>query len=224
MGFFHVGIEERDDAAVKYLQREGACLLDRVHELLVKIHINDREAVLGNPDRMVPDPLDDAAEHVIVHCHARGDPHLPGERCVLQDHVGLPGDQPVEPVRVRVPVDHVHGKRPVVGLERGYRVLVHVLDDHKHPLEGIVKGHLRGIEEILDRDDGLGLLHHFLADRHLGEVPDNRADKRGKPLLCGDADHGEPGDVGTDQHAEEERRIGNRAAVDLLDPLYRHLR
>ena len=170
---------------------------------------------------MVTHTLDDTAELVIIHGKTRGDPHLTGQRGVLHEHIGLPGNQPVEPVRVHIAADDIIGKGLVMGFECRDCILVHVLDDDKHPLDGIVKGHLRGIEQVFYRDDRLGLLHHFLADRHLCIVPYNRPDKWCEPLLCRDPDHVKAGYVGTDQHTEKKCRIGNNTTVDLLCPLER---
>ena len=87
------------------------------------------------------------------------------------DHIGLAGDQPVQPACIYVTFDYIFCKCLVVGLQSSNGILMHVLHDYKHALDGIVKWHLSRIEEVFYGDERLGFLDNFLANRHLGEVP-----------------------------------------------------
>ena len=87
------------------------------------------------------------------------------------DHIGLAGDQPVQPVCIYVTFDHVFGQGLVVGIKGSDGILMHVLHDDKHALDGIVERHLSGVEQVFYGDKRLGLLDNFLANGHLGEIP-----------------------------------------------------
>ncbi len=72
-----------------------------------------------------------------------------------------------------------------------------------HPFDGVIKRHLRRVEEILDRYRGVRLADHLLPDRHLRELPDQLQDKRRQPPSRFKADSREPGDVRPDEEAKQ---------------------
>jgi hypothetical protein len=171
---------------------------------------------MRHPGGGVGYPLDDPADLKVVRRLVHRDPHPARERGVAYDEVILPRNQPVQPVDFRIPPDDIPGKSRVASSYRSHRILLHAPREKVHPLDGVLKRHLCGVEEILDRYRGLRFADHLLPDRHLGELPDQLQDERRQPSLRFKADDRKARDI---RPYEETEQVGAvRRGTDLEDP------